>query len=116
MAMTVEDKETCDECSLPATFCRRTQFAGTHFYCTEHARQQKDFGRNDNSHFHWEERVLPCCKCGGESMSKRVRADGTQFFCEIHAAEESDFLTPDTDPNVRWLKRCAPGSKGPSLS
>jgi len=49
------DELTRCECSEPATWIRRTQFAGNHFFCTAHAEQEKDFGESDLSYFFWEE-------------------------------------------------------------
>lgn len=44
---------TCLECNKPAEWVRRTQFSGNHPYCDEHARQESDFGKEDNSYFYW---------------------------------------------------------------
>jgi hypothetical protein len=44
----------CDECEQPATWVRRTQFAGNHYFCTMHAQREEDFGQDDLSYFFWE--------------------------------------------------------------
>jgi hypothetical protein len=33
---------------------RHTQFAGEHYFCDRHARQQADFGKEDPSYYVWE--------------------------------------------------------------
>ena len=43
----------CNECSKPAEFVRRTQFAGNHYFCADHAKQEEDFGTKGES-FRWE--------------------------------------------------------------
>lgn len=43
---------TCMECNQPAVWVRSTQFAGEHFYCEEHAKEQSDFGQSD-SYEYW---------------------------------------------------------------
>ncbi|MEK7074529.1 MAG: NUDIX domain-containing protein [Patescibacteria group bacterium] len=53
--MEIEYGFTCDLCEKPATWIRRTQFAGTHPFCTEHAKEEKDFGTFDSSYFFWKE-------------------------------------------------------------
>ena len=42
-------REMCLECGSPASWVRMTQFAGNHPYCGHHAKQEKDFGVDDNS-------------------------------------------------------------------
>lgn len=44
----------CSECGKRAKWIRHTQFAGDHPYCSDHAKQQKDFGQED-SYAYWEE-------------------------------------------------------------
>ena len=44
----------CSDCGKPAKWVRRTQFSGSHFFCDECARQQKNFGQEDDSYFFWE--------------------------------------------------------------
>lgn len=44
--------ERCIECGGSATWVRCTQFAGDHPYCTEHAKQEDDFGKDD-SYTYW---------------------------------------------------------------
>jgi hypothetical protein len=39
----------CLTCGEQSTWVRRTQDAGDHFYCVEHAREQKDFGEEDHT-------------------------------------------------------------------
>ena len=46
---------TCDVCGKSATWIRCTQFAGTHHFCTEHAKAEKDFWKSDSSYFYWKE-------------------------------------------------------------
>ena len=53
--MEIEYGFTCDLCEKPATWIRRTQFVGTHPFCTEHAKEEKDFGTFDSSYFFWKE-------------------------------------------------------------
>lgn len=43
----------CDDCSLPAEWVRYTQFAGDHYFCDKHAKEQKDFHEND-SYMYWK--------------------------------------------------------------
>ena len=43
----------CIECDCEASWVRRTQFAGDHFYCLEHAQREPDFGQ-ENSCTIWE--------------------------------------------------------------
>ena len=46
--------ETCiNGCGKQATWIRHTQFAGTHPFCTECAKKEKDFGE-DSSYVGWE--------------------------------------------------------------
>lgn len=53
----IEKKEEiiglCIECFAKATWLRRTQFAGDHPYCDQHAKLEKDFGKEDHSSF-WQ--------------------------------------------------------------
>ena len=49
----------CDECDQPATWVRRTQFSGNHFFCTTHAEQKENFGQEDDSYFYWEKLTQP---------------------------------------------------------
>ena len=49
------EEGVCCECGEPATWVRHTQFASSHFFCTQHARAEEDFGRSDSSYFFWEE-------------------------------------------------------------
>jgi len=44
--------EKCFECEKPANYIRHTQFAGKHYYCTEHARLENDFAIDD-SYTYW---------------------------------------------------------------
>ena len=51
----MKDKQPlCCECNKPATWMRRTQFAGDHPFCEECAIKEKDFREEDNSYFFWE--------------------------------------------------------------
>lgn len=43
----------CDECGQPAKWVRATQFSGNHYFCEEHAHQEKNFGAEDPSYFVW---------------------------------------------------------------
>ncbi len=54
--MTDTDEEAlyCGDCDKPATWIRDTQFSGKHPFCDDHAKQQKDFGKSDDSYFVWE--------------------------------------------------------------
>jgi hypothetical protein len=47
--------QQCDECDQLATWVRRTQFAGNHFFCTTHAMKEANFGQEDDSCFFWED-------------------------------------------------------------
>ncbi len=47
----------CEKCDEPATWVRRTQFNGDFYFCSVHAAEQKDFGKEDSSYFVW--RGLP---------------------------------------------------------
>ena len=44
---------TCLDCDQPAIWVRRTQFSGDHPFCDEHARKEKNFGKEDPSYFFW---------------------------------------------------------------
>lgn len=44
------------ECGKKATWIRHTQFAGDHPFCTEHAKKEKDFKKN-NSYLFWEKLI-----------------------------------------------------------
>lgn len=52
--MWTEENLYC-QCGRPATWVRHTQFAGSHPFCSEHARQEADFGEGDPSYFFWKE-------------------------------------------------------------
>jgi hypothetical protein len=43
----------CEDCALIAVYVRCTQYAGDHFFCTAHAREQEDFGKEDPDHYFW---------------------------------------------------------------
>lgn len=45
----------CCDCGQPAVWVRRTQFSGDHPFCDEHARKEKNFGKEDPSYFFWQE-------------------------------------------------------------
>lgn len=40
-------KHICMDCDKNAAYIRHTQFAGSHPYCVEHARKEKDFNDED---------------------------------------------------------------------
>jgi hypothetical protein len=44
----------CDECDKPATWVRRTQFSGNHYFCTLYAQREEDFDLDDPSYFFWQ--------------------------------------------------------------
>ncbi len=49
----------CFTCGQPATWVRCTQVGGGHFYCTEHAKEQRDFGKSNfgetnDDRFFWQ--------------------------------------------------------------
>lgn len=72
------------ECGKPAAWVRRTQFAGTHPFCAEHAKQESDFGQSDPSDFFWRElsrdEIAPDHKIAVEGYE-----DLSQILCErIH--------------------------------
>jgi predicted amidophosphoribosyltransferase len=50
-----ENNLYCCKCGKPATWIRRTQFAGDHPFCTECAKKEKNFGDSDPSYFDWKE-------------------------------------------------------------
>lgn len=50
----LNDENLYCECGKPATWVRRTQFAGSHPFCTEHAKQEEDFGTGSSYSF-WKE-------------------------------------------------------------
>jgi hypothetical protein len=104
----------CDECTEPATWVRRTQFAGTHYFCTTHAHREEDFGHEDPSYFFWEalpptpdderlEGYVPierstarhpnlCEVCDQPpTWVRRTQFSGNHFFCTTHAQQEEDF-------------------------
>jgi hypothetical protein len=95
-----EDNLYC-ECGKPATWVRKTQFAGTHPYCTEYAKRENDFGRSDSSYFFWKElspdKIAPEHKTaveGYEDLSQilcerihRLRYDKVEEFYRHSAAE-----------------------------
>lgn len=41
------NENICMDCDNVASYIRHTQFAGSHPYCSEHAKLQSDFGDND---------------------------------------------------------------------
>lgn len=49
------DAHGCDSCEDEATWVRRTQFSGDHYFCTPHAEKQSDFGSENPSYFFWKE-------------------------------------------------------------
>lgn len=44
----------CSECTYPAVWERRTQFAGNHPYCDSCARKENDF-KEDSSYLFWRQ-------------------------------------------------------------
>jgi hypothetical protein len=50
----LEPGPQCTGCTHNATWVRRTQFAGDHFFCAEHAALEENFGKDDPSYFIWE--------------------------------------------------------------
>jgi hypothetical protein len=56
-----ERDEACfaQNCHQGADWVRRTQFAGNHYYCDAHARQEEDFGQTDPGYFIWEDLRQP---------------------------------------------------------
>lgn len=48
----MEDKLVCFECAKKAKWVRHTQFAGDHYYCKKHAKEQEDFKISD-SYKYW---------------------------------------------------------------
>lgn len=42
-------------CKNPIKWIRYTEFSSDHYFCTEHAKQEKDFGKSDSSSFYWKE-------------------------------------------------------------
>lgn len=44
----------CIDCNKLAEWLRKTQFAGTHPFCQEHAEKEPDFKKSDSSYFFWE--------------------------------------------------------------
>lgn len=49
-----DEKEQCSYCEKNARWVRHTQFAGSHPFCDEHAREEPDFKEND-SYEDWED-------------------------------------------------------------
>lgn len=49
----MKNEYECIECGAPAVWVRRTQFAGNHPYCQEHAEKEHDFGKDDASYQFW---------------------------------------------------------------
>lgn len=47
----------CSSCDKDAAFERHTQFAGIHYYCEVHAKQEDDFMENDSYQF-WVQRIM----------------------------------------------------------
>jgi hypothetical protein len=41
-------------CGSKADYVRRTQFAGDHYFCEEHAKKEKDFLEEDSSTY-WKD-------------------------------------------------------------
>jgi len=54
----VQGVNVCRVCGRPATWMRATQFSGNFYFCADHARQESDFGKSDDSYFHWKELAL----------------------------------------------------------
>lgn len=47
-------KEHCFMCEGFAKWVRKTQFAGDHFFCDGHAREEEDFGKEIDGQFFWK--------------------------------------------------------------
>ena len=45
--------DPCLICAEPADWVRKTQFAGDHPFCEEHAKAQPNFGTEDPSYHFW---------------------------------------------------------------
>lgn len=98
--MWTEENLYC-ECGKPATWVRHTQFSGSHPFCTDHAKQEEDFGKSDTSYFFWKElsadQVAPKHKTAVEGyedllqlLSERIhrmRYDKVEEFCRHTSAE-----------------------------
>jgi hypothetical protein len=48
--MTEEPKQ-CDLCGNPVKYIRCTQFAGKHYFCEHHAKQETDFLKDDEGSY-----------------------------------------------------------------
>lgn len=48
------EKPYC-ECGEPATWVRHAQFSRSHPFCTDHAKQEDDFGKSNPPYFFWKE-------------------------------------------------------------
>jgi len=46
----------CLDCKQDAVWVRRTQFAGNHPFCDDHARKEKDFKEDGGSYFYWSKK------------------------------------------------------------
>jgi len=51
----MEKKLICQKCDKRATWVRLTQFMGDHPFCTDHAKKEENFGKEDLSYFCWVE-------------------------------------------------------------
>ena len=45
--------DNCEDCRNNPRWERRTQFAGNHLFCDEHAMKEPDFGDQNSSYFYW---------------------------------------------------------------
>ncbi len=49
-----------EQCKKYPRYIRHTQFAGSHYFCYEHAIKESDFGVNDDCK-DWEDLAEPIC-------------------------------------------------------
>ncbi len=100
----------CCTCDKPATWVRHTQFSGSHQFCTEHAKQEEDFGQFDSTYFFWDEvssnKISPECKtlvCGYENYS--------QLLCSLIHLQRYDMVEEFYGHSATELRRQAAGDQ-----
>lgn len=80
-------------CKNSITWIRHTQFAGDHYFCTQHAKQEKNFGQEDSSYFYWEKLAVPL------TTHERSKAVPAVYL----------FVERDDDGYILLMRRCNTG-------
>jgi len=71
----------CSEngCENQASWVRHTQFAGNHYFCTDHALAEDNFGQDDVSYFHCPILIVERF-CGSNKMKIGFEPDRINFI------------------------------------